>query len=52
MAKLHYIEFWVISYNKGAGHLSNFFLKTFAKESKTIYAIEFWFAMESKTFYG
>ena len=37
MAKLHYIEFWVISYNKGGWPLKQFFLKTFAMESKTIY---------------
>ena len=35
MAKLHYIEFWVISDNRGDWPLKQFFLKTFAMESKT-----------------
>ena len=35
MAKLHYIEFWVTSYNRGGWPLKQFFLKTFAMESKT-----------------
>ena len=37
MAKLHYIEFWVTSYNMGGWPLKQFFLKTFAMESKTFY---------------
>ena len=37
LAKLHYIEFWVISYNRGDWPLKQFFLKTFAMESKTFY---------------
>ena len=35
--KLHYIEFWVTSYNRGGWPLKQFFLKTFAMESKTFY---------------
>ena len=37
MAKLHYIEFWVTSYNRGGWPGKQFFLKTFAMESKTFY---------------
>ena len=37
MAKLHYIEFWVTSYNRGGWPVKQFFLKTFAMESKTFY---------------
>ena len=35
---LHYIEFWVTSYNRGGWPLKQFFLKTFAMVSKTFYA--------------
>ena len=37
MAKLHYIEFWVTSYNRGGWPLKQLFLKIFAMESKTYY---------------
>ena len=37
MAKLHYIEFWVTSYNRGGWPLKQFFLKNFGMESKTFY---------------
>ena len=37
MATLHYIEFWVTSYNRGGWPVKQFFLKTFAMESKTFY---------------
>ena len=37
LAKLHYIEFWVISYNRGGWSLKQLFLKIFAMESKTYY---------------
>ena len=37
LAKLHYIEFWVTSYNRGGWPLKQYFLKTFAMESKTFY---------------
>ena len=37
MAKLHYIEFWVTSYNRGGWPRKQFFPKTFAMESKTFY---------------
>ena len=30
LTKLHYIEFWVTSYNSGGWTLRQFFLKTFA----------------------
>ena len=39
MAKLHYIEFWVTSYNRGGWPLKQVFLKTFAMESKTFYGL-------------
>ena len=35
IAKLHYIEFWVTSYNTGGKPLKQFFLKTFAMERRT-----------------
>ena len=37
MAKLHYIEFCVTSYNRGGWPLKQFFFKTFAMESETFY---------------
>ena len=37
LAKLHYIEFWVTSYNRGRWPLNQCFLKTFAMEGKTFY---------------
>ena len=37
LAKLHYIEFWVTSYNTGGWPLKQFFLKMFAVESITFY---------------
>ena len=37
MAKLHYIKFWVTSYNRVGWPLNQCFLKTFAMESKTFY---------------
>ena len=37
MAKLHYIEFWVTSYNRGGWPLKQCFLKTFAMERGTFY---------------
>ena len=37
MAKLHYIEFWVTSYNRGGWQLKQFFLNTFAMERRTFY---------------
>ena len=33
------IEFWVTSYNRGGWPLKQFFLKTFAMESKTLWII-------------
>ena len=35
MAKLHYTEFWVTSYNSGGWPLKQFFLKKFAMERRT-----------------
>ena len=37
LVKLHYIEFWVTSYNRGRWPLKQFLLKTFAMENKTFY---------------
>ena len=35
LGKLHYIEFWVTSYNGGGSPLKQFFLKTFEMERRT-----------------
>ena len=37
MAKLHYIEFWVTSYNRGGWPVKQFFLNTFAMERSTVF---------------
>ena len=37
LAKLHYIESLVTSYNRRGWQLKQLFLKTFAMESKTLY---------------
>ena len=39
MAKLHYIEFWVTSYNRGGWPVKQFFLNTFAMEQNRLWVL-------------